>query len=171
VEAEVRPDGAIALTLLRCTGDLSRHDLRTRPGPAGPGTATPLAQCPGALEARLSLFAGLDPAAARDAELGLRAVTAGPAPLAAAGRALVELEPRGLVLSALKPAEQGPGLVLRVLNPGDTAVAARVRPGFAFERATPVRLDEEPAAFALSRQGAELHFEVPAHALRSLLVR
>jgi hypothetical protein len=61
--------------------------------------------------------------------------------------------------------------VLRVLNPGDTAVAARVRPGFAFERATPVRLDEEPAAFALSRQGAELHFEVPAHALRSLLVR
>ncbi|NNL65870.1 MAG: hypothetical protein HKP30_06495, partial [Myxococcales bacterium] len=36
-EAEVTPDGTIAFTALRCVGDLSRHDLRTRPGPAGPG--------------------------------------------------------------------------------------------------------------------------------------
>jgi len=171
VEAEVRGDGAIVLTLLRCTGDLSRHDLRTRPGPAGPGTATPLAQCPGTLEARLSLFAGLDPAAARDAELGLRAVTAGDAPLAAAGRALVELAPAPLVLSALKPAEQGPGLVLRVQNPGDSPVEARVRLGFPFERATPVRLDESELDLPLAREGDLLRFEVPAHALRSVRVR
>ena len=79
-EAELvaTPAGAaLAFTLLRAVGNLSRHDLRSRPGPAGPGTDTPGAQCPGLVEARLALFAGLDPAAARDAELGLRAVPCG----------------------------------------------------------------------------------------------
>jgi alpha-mannosidase len=37
-------DGAIAVTLLRCVGWLSRGDLRNRPGHAGPGIATPGAQ-------------------------------------------------------------------------------------------------------------------------------
>jgi alpha-mannosidase len=37
-------DGAIAVTLLRCVGRLSRGDLRNRPGHAGPGIATPGAQ-------------------------------------------------------------------------------------------------------------------------------
>jgi alpha-mannosidase len=37
-------DGAIAVTLLRCVGWLSRGDLRHRPGHAGPGIATPGAQ-------------------------------------------------------------------------------------------------------------------------------
>ena len=39
---------AIALTLLRAVGDLSRNDLATRPsGHAGPPVATPAAQCLG----------------------------------------------------------------------------------------------------------------------------
>ncbi len=42
------PSARIAVTLLRCVGDLSRDDLATRPhGHAGPGLATPGAQCPG----------------------------------------------------------------------------------------------------------------------------
>jgi alpha-mannosidase len=40
-------DGAIAVTLLRCVGRLSRDDLRHRPGHAGPGIATPGAQMRG----------------------------------------------------------------------------------------------------------------------------
>jgi alpha-mannosidase len=44
-ESEV---SAIALTLIRAVGDLSRHDLATRPsGHAGPPVATPGAQCLG----------------------------------------------------------------------------------------------------------------------------
>lgn len=35
------------ITALRCVGDLSRRDLRTRGGGAGPGYATPGAQCQG----------------------------------------------------------------------------------------------------------------------------
>jgi len=162
---------AIAITLLRAVGHLSRHDLRSRPGPAGPGSDTPAAQCPGRLEARLALFAGLDPSAARDAELPLRAVPAGARPLAAPGESLLALEPRALLLSALKPAEAGAGLVVRVLNPTGAPLRARLRLGFAFARADALRLDESPAADPVTRDGDTLGFEVPAHALRSLLVR
>jgi hypothetical protein len=170
-EAEVEPDGTVAVTLLRCTGDLSRHDLRTRPGPAGPGTTTPGAQCPGRVGARLSLFAGLDPAAARDAELGLHAVCAGSEPLAREGEPLVALAGDGLVLSALKPAEHGGGLVLRVANPGDAPTEAEVRLGFPIEGAESLRLDETPDGGALDRQGDRLRLPVPAHGLRTVLLR
>jgi alpha-mannosidase len=172
-EAELleTPGGsAIAVTLLRAVGNLSRLDLRTRPGPAGPSTETPGAQCRGELHARLSLFPGLDPSAARDAELPLRAVPAGSEPLAPEGAPLLLLEPSGLVLSALKPAEQGAGLVVRVLNPSDEAMEARLRLGFPFTDAESVRLDETPVDEPLSRDGGTLRFRVPPHALRSVRV-
>lgn len=161
-------DAAIAVTLLRCVGHLSRQDLRSRPGPAGPGTETPGAQCLEPLEARLSLLPGLDPRAARDAELGLRVVYAGEEPLVEEGRPQLLLEPRALVLSALKPAEEGAGLVLRVLNPTDAPVEARVTPGFAFREAAAVRLDETPTGEPVAADGGTLRFTVPAHALRSV---
>jgi hypothetical protein len=168
-EAEVTADGAIAFTLLRCVGDLSRHDLRSRPGPAGPGSATPAAQCPGPLEARLAFFAGLDPAAARDAELGLRAGFAGPDPLVEPGRPLLALD--GAVLSALKPADSGAGVIVRVLNPTDADREVTLTPGWPTDgRAEPVRLDESPADFAVSWEGPRLRFAVPAHAIRSVRI-
>ena len=170
-EAEVQPDGTIAFTLLRCVGDLSRHDLRTRPGPAGPGSATPAAQCPGPLDASFSLFPGLDPAAARDAELGLRAVCAGAEPLIEPGRSLVRLEGDGLVLSALKPAEAGDGFVVRIANPCDEAREATIRIGLPFDHAEPVRLDETPEDGVLERTNGALRLRVPAHGLRSIQIR
>jgi alpha-mannosidase len=172
-EAELLAGGegsAIALTLLRAVGNLSRHDLRSRPGPAGPGTDTPGAQCPGELVARLALFEGLDPMAARDAELPLVAVPCGEAPLVAPGRAVLSLAPRALLLSAVKPAEDGRGLVVRVLNPTGAACEAELRLGFPFERAEAVRLDESPCAEPVTRGADTLHFPVPAHALRSVRI-
>jgi len=171
-EAEVRADGTIALTCLRAVGWLSRHDLRTRPGPAGPQLPVPGAQLPGALEAELHLLEADDvqrvAADAREAEIPLQAVTIGGTPLAREGVALVALEPRTLVLSALKPAEHGDGIVLRVLNPGDSPVRAIVRTGFALEAAHPLRLDESPASFALTETPESVSFDVPPHALRSV---
>jgi len=46
-EASVAPDGTIALTLLRSTGWLSRPDLASRAGGAGPTMSTPGCQSPG----------------------------------------------------------------------------------------------------------------------------
>ena len=159
---------SIAITLLRCVGSLSRPDLRTRPGPAGPGSDTPGAQCGGSLKAGLSLFAGLDPARAREAELGLRAVTCGAEPLVANGEPLLRLEPSSLLLSAFKPAENSDGVVLRVLNPTAEPQQAHITLGFPFQTAEPLRLDEEPDEFSIARDEATLRFEVPPHALRTL---
>jgi hypothetical protein len=60
-EAEVTADGAIVVTLLRAVGWLARFGLRSRMQPAGPLMPVEGAQMLGPLEARLSLFAGVDP--------------------------------------------------------------------------------------------------------------
>ena len=75
-----------------------------------------------------------------------------------------------LLLSALKPAEAGRGIVVRVLNPSDGPVAATLRMGVPFRTARPVRLDETPAAGDVAVHGAVVRFDVPARALRSILL-
>ena len=170
-EAEVGADGRIAITVLRAVGWLARYDLRSRPMPAGPPLEVPAAQMLGTVEAHLSLFAGCDPGRARAAELGLRGVIGGSTPVLADGVALLELEPRALLVSAVKPAERGDGIVVRVLNPTATAQTARLRVGVPFADATAVRLDEEPADHTVVVDGDELRFDVPPRALRTVSLR
>ncbi len=169
-EAEVTADGSIAITLLRAVGWLARYDLRSRPQPAGPPLEVPEAQMLGTLEARMSLLAGCDPNAARAAELGLRGVIAGSAPLLGDGVALLQLEPGALVLSAIKPAERGDGIAVRVLNPSDRSVEACLHLGLSIASATAVRLDEEPVDHAVATDGRTVRFVVPPRALRSVLL-
>jgi len=149
-------------------GWLSRPDLETRPGEAGPALPTPEAQCPGRLEARLALFAGLDPLAARGVEHELLAVGAGDAPLHPPETSLLEVSPREIVLSALKPAEDGDGCVLRLSNPTDQARTALVRVAFPVRQATSVRLDETPDEQPLTHDGTSLEIPLGPHALRSV---
>jgi mannosylglycerate hydrolase len=169
-ETEVTPDGTIAVTLVRAVGWLARLDVRTRPQPAGPVVPTPGAQCLGPVRARLALLPAADLRAARDAELGLRAVAAGPAPLLEPGRSLLAVEPRGLVLTALKPADDGDGVVLRLLNPGDALLAGRVTTGFPVAEVVPVRLDETPLGPPCATAGS-FAVDVPPHAQRSFRLR
>jgi len=182
-EAEVTPDGVVAVTLLRAVGWLARLDPTTRPIPAGPGLATPEAQCPDGVHARLSVWVagegvGAGEVAARAAadELGLRAVPAGDEPLLEPGRSLVEVAPAGVVLSALKPAEDGDGLVVRLLNPGPEPIEATVHLGLPVTDAGSVRLDETPdggevALTAEADGGAEVGLAVGPHGLRTVRVR
>jgi mannosylglycerate hydrolase len=170
VESEVTPEGVIAITLLRCVGWLSRMDLETRPSHAGPALPTPGAQCLREFEATLSLFAGIDPRRARDAELGLLAVPAGAEPILQPGTSLVAIEPRELLLTALKPADHQDGFVFRVLNPTDDAIDAHVRLGLDVAAARFVRLDETPTGDNAQLAGRELRFDVPSHALRTVLL-
>ena len=170
-EAEVTADGTIAVTLLRAVGWLARYDLRSRPLPAGPPMEVPGAQVLGAIAARLWLLPGCDPAEARAAELGLRGAIGGTAPLLEQGVALLELQPRALVLSAIKPAERGDGIVVRVLNPTDGPAEACLRLALPIASATAVRLDEEPAEHGVAIDGGTVRFAVPPRALRSVLLQ
>jgi len=169
-EAEVTPDGTIAVTLLRAIGWIARYDLRTRPVPAGPPMEIPGAQARQPLEAHLALLAGEDPPAAWDAELGLHGVIAGGEPGLDAGRSMLALEPAPLVLSALKPADDGAGIVVRVLNPTACATVAVLRFGFPVAVGHGVRLDETPSAERVELDADVMTFAVPAFALRSVRI-
>lgn len=167
-EAEVTSDGVIALTLVRGFGWLARMDLTTRPQPAGPVVPTPGGQCLQRIEAQLALLVGCDATAARDAELGLRAVPAGSAPLLQPDRALIMIEPHPILLSALKPTDRGDGVIIRVLNPSDAPIDARIQVGFPFASAEAVRLDESPADFSATVRRDQIALTIPPHALRTM---
>lgn len=138
---------AVEATLLRCVGWLSRQDLRTRSGPAGPMLAAPGAQCAGAHRFDLALF----PHAGdwRGAGVGrvaesfchpLRAVAVHPhaGDLPAAGGAL-EVEPDCILLSAV---ERRAGAVeVRVYNASPDPVTARIRAGAPLPRTRGVKVD------------------------------
>ncbi len=170
-EAEVSPEGMLALTLLRAVGWLSRPDLRTRSGPAGPVNETPEAQCLATVEVRLSLLPEGSPSAARDVELGLRAVWAGEEELLPEGRPMLELDPASLLLTSFKPAREDGCAVLRVLNPSEENVTARLRLGVQVSALQSLRLDEEPEDFPLSQDANEWRFELGPKQLRTLLLR
>jgi mannosylglycerate hydrolase len=157
-EYELLPDGALAVTLLRAVGDLSRGDLPARPGHAGWPTATPGAQGLGAFRAEMALApVGVSE---RDPARNWDAVESGAdefhAPLAArmyrSGIDVPEivegpaLSGAGLAFRALKPREEGEGIVLRCVN-----VTRQARRGawtfpYPVTRAFRARLDESVEA-------------------------
>src|SRR5204862_202573 len=149
-EYEWTPRGDLLVTLLRAVGELSRSDLPTRPGHAGWSVATPLAQCPGASRVELAVApvsqAELErgdalPSLWEDAFLPLRgfwlrdAVELVPTPVD------ITLEGSGLVLSAVKPAQQGSPLVLRCYNATDRKAAGAWRFGESVKSAHRVLAD------------------------------
>ncbi len=158
-EYEVMPaaggnTSVLALTLLRCVEWLSRNDLSTRRGYAGPMIRTPDAQMPGTwtFEYALLPHAGdwrsNEAEAERQAQMfqtPLCAVMAkphdGPLPLEGS---LVDLTPGGLVVSAIKRAEREEALLVRFYNPLGTEQEATLTIGPAFRDAVLARLDEEP---------------------------
>ena len=140
----------------------------------------PGAQCTDGMTADLTLRL-VDPSVPLDVgelsadatadELGLRAVPAGPDPILVEGAEPLRVGPEGLVLSALKPAEDGDGLVLRLLNPSGHAVAATVDLGMPVAKAESVRLDETPDGGDAVFERPRLRLDVGAHALRSVRLR
>lgn len=152
-EYEVLKEGTrgvtVALTLLRCVGWLSRDDLRCRRGHAGPAVETPGAQCLGkhTFEYALVPHAGGWEACLAQAHAfnaPLRAISTGihsgqlPPQLSFVG-----VEPSSLIISAIKQAEHGDGLIVRFYNISAEEVGGRFKVYQPFARATLVNLNEE----------------------------
>ncbi len=139
----------IALTLLRCVGWLSRDDFPCRAGHAGPALSVPEAQCPGRHTFRYALIPHAGDWRAAFAEVDafqtdLRALSvpthSGPLPPVLS---FVQIDPPALCLSALKPPEEGEGIILRLWNTEDRPVEGTVRFWRPFARALRVNLAEE----------------------------
>jgi mannosylglycerate hydrolase len=159
----------IALTLLRCVGWLSRADFSTRRGHAGPAAATPGAQEIGRhrFEYAVIPHAGDWTAAYPEAyafDVPLRAVDtllhAGTLPAAAA---FLAVQPPAFVLSAVKPAEDGTGVIVRGYNITGEPIRATLAPFRRFARAARVRLDEEEVAELPLAEDGSIDLEVRGH--------
>jgi alpha-mannosidase len=121
-EASVSPQGEIAVTLLRCFGWLSRDDLATRRGAAGPALPTPGGQEQGRRSFALSVIplrGGLLEAAAegRAFQSEMRAagtrIHAGRLPPRAS---FLVTDGPGFTLTAVKLAEDGGDVIVRGVN-------------------------------------------------------
>lgn len=183
-EYEVSPDGQIWLTLLRAVGWLSRDDLTTRPGHAGPAYATPEAQCPGTQTfeyalmpyqsgwSQAKLFRAAEeywlPLVARSVQ-GVRTSDPSPLPFAA----FLRIDPPQAVLSCLKPAEDDEGIIARLFNPEPTPLIARLTFGLPVASAWHVNLNEEVQAEALvepSQAGSDITLPLEPAQVRTLKV-
>jgi hypothetical protein len=126
LEYEVVGERELAVTVLRCVGTISRDDLSTRRGPAGPDVATPDAQMIGETLLELGIAPGMQSAEALEAwerfALPLRSVeAAGGGTLPASGTLL---EVGGAELSSVR--RRDGSLEVRVWNPTMQPVDAEV---------------------------------------------
>jgi alpha-mannosidase len=166
-EGAVTPDGVIAVTVVRTFGWLARFQLGTRPIPAGPALPTPDGQLPGGIVADLSLRFDASERVVVGDELGLLAVPAGEEPILDPGTSLLTLEPAALVLSTVKPADDGT-TVVRVLNPTDLSHSAVLTVGIPVTEVRSLRLDESSDDGEVSLADGRVTFPVGAHALRTI---
>jgi mannosylglycerate hydrolase len=177
-EYEATPHGDIAVTLLRATGELSRNDLRERPGHAGWPTATPSAQSPGPFESVLALFPH-GPASERTWCDIDRVCEDALLPLCGESwRSALEPPPRveglvlegeGLAFSGCLESDDGSGIVLRCVNVLDRVAEGswRLR---GIREAWLARLDET-ALGALPVSGDHVRFQAAPHAVVTVVVR
>ncbi|HMV33244.1 MAG TPA: hypothetical protein PKA50_14100, partial [Gemmatimonadales bacterium] len=180
-EYEWTARGDLLVTLLRAVGELSRDDLATRRGHAGWPTPTPGAQCEGAEVIELGLAAVTEDDLRAPERLERWWEDAFVPPLAVFVRdycatdvPMIDARPvallgEGLVFTAMKPAEDGLGYILRCANLRDEAAEGAWRWATAPGRVTRVRADETPLA-PMPCDGTEVGFEIGAREVWSFRV-
>jgi mannosylglycerate hydrolase len=161
-EVLTEPDGTatLALTLLRCVSWLSRDDLRTRNGHAGPGMYTPGAQMPGrwTFEYALIPHAGLWQTAFPEAHRFARPLRALRVPGGTGEwpreKSLLSIPTAEVVLSSLKLGEDDDGITVRMYNIANEATAANLTLREPYRGVHEVDLNEENEHPAVAQGGA-----------------
>ena len=175
-EYEAKEEGGqvtIYLTLFRSVGWLSRSDLSTRRGHAGPPIRTPGAQCIREMTFEYSIIphkgnwlSSKSYKLAREFYeplLALRVLGA-----EKTVKSIVKLEPDALVLTALKRAESGEGLIVRFYNITGEKVDAKISLGIPVKEVWLTNLKEEPQRFLGS---SEVSLSVGPHEIVTLLLK
>jgi len=165
-------ESAIAITLLRCVEWLSRGDLATRHGHAGPMEHTPEAQCLGTHEFDYALvphkgtWSDADAFVLREAQAFNTPITTrvvvteqhtGPLHSTAS---FVEVEPYSLVVSSVKRCNSKRGWAIRIYNPCDQPIEAHIRPGGTFTRVYSANLLEEYQQSLTIAKDQKVHISV-----------
>lgn len=177
-EVEVLPgkddSTEIAITLLRCVGWLSRDDLSTRKGHAGPGLPTPGAQMQGVWHFEYSIVPH-----AGDWKNAFLQAYAFNAPMRAIHTDLhqgilnpqcaqVDCKPDTFVISALKKSEDNHGWILRGFNIESQPIEVSIKPWQYFTNVTRVSLGEEPLAAMASDVNGFINLTVRPYEIISI---
>jgi mannosylglycerate hydrolase len=212
-EYEVKKDGTIAITLLRCVGWLSREDLTTREATAGPIIQTPDAQCLGrqtffysvishrgtwetgkafvqAMQHQAPMrtvqvldheFATLGEWALVSTEFKDPVVKKSQKPLRSSpyplGQSYLSVEPSSVILSAVKRAEDGSGIIVRFYNTTSQTVEAKLTFYRKITEATLVNMREEPRSKndenkeACHVRGRQVSFEARPYKVNTLKLK
>jgi alpha-mannosidase len=164
----------IALTLLRCTGWLSRDDFPARRGHAGPHIQTPGAQMLGTWEFDYAILphsgnwgTAILPATAFN--IPMRALTSeqhgGQLP---ATLSFLALEPGTFAISAVKACEDGDGWLVRAVNLEGKPVQARLQLWRRTEHVERANLMEQPQEPLTLEDGKVLQLLVGAHKISTI---
>jgi alpha-mannosidase len=173
-------DKVLALTLLRSVGWLSRQDIKTRPGHAGPAIEIPDAQCLGPHSFRYAFypFSGdilnssiVEAAQQFDATSQVQQV-----PGAMSGYpgtlSFFELQPEFLQMSALKKSEDARFITLRFYNPRNEEVEAHLSGDHVVSGVWRSRADETPGKPLFVGTGTlDVSFPVGPCEIVTLLIR
>lgn len=180
-EYEVRksPNGVVIyLTLIRAVGWLSRDDLVTRKGHAGPALPTPEAQCLRKMSFEYSLILHEDTWLKSEAYLQGRCFAYPPLGVAVnepveelpKEMSFMRVEPKELVVTALKKWERGDGMIIRFYNISDEKVLCVIKPSFSFSEVWYTNLNEEPVTSVKNIQG-KIELAAGPHKVITLLFK
>ena len=165
----------IALTLLRCVGWLSLDNLPVRKGHAGPPfIATPLAQMQGTYNFAYSIIPhkGTWREACRHAyefNAPLRAVIGLPHPGKLPGASsFLQVEPATFIITAVKAAEDGNGMIVRGYNITSEAIDVLLKAVFSFKSICRTMLDETNGAEIDGTPEGTVRFQAGAHEIVTL---
>lgn len=166
----------VAQTLLRCVEWISRDDYQDRPMNAGPTIYTPEAQCQGK---HIFCYSVLPYQGCWKKALVWRQAHQHNAPLRAQLTSLhkgdlpkeqsfVRVEPANIIVTAVKKAETGNALIVRVLNTTPDHVTASVALNRKFKKASLTNLNEEPSDRKAETASGKVRFDMPGFRVQTV---
>jgi len=170
-EVEVTSCHEIAITLLRCVGWLSRDDLSTRNGHAGPYLETPKAQMPGEWDFYYSIILGQKnflQAWSFDSPLRAISTDVHSGMLSSSG-SFVDIDNPSFLLSAVKEVDNGNGWLVRGYNICDKDIEIVIKPWKKFNKAERVNLAEQIISPLKIERSGEVRITVRRHEIATVM--